>query len=69
MKLRTLLFWPHLAGGLVAGFVILLMSVTGVLLTYERQLIAWSDAQFRSVPPGAGAPRSASRERPAPSRR
>ena len=31
------------------------MSVTGVLLTYERQLIAWSDSDFRSTPPAAGA--------------
>jgi uncharacterized iron-regulated membrane protein len=57
VPLRTLIFWPHLAAGLVAGLVILLMSVTGVLLTYERQLIAWSDAQFRSSPPQAGAER------------
>jgi uncharacterized iron-regulated membrane protein len=27
------------------------MSVTGVLLTYERQLIAWSDSTYRSTPP------------------
>ncbi len=33
------------------------MSVTGVLLTYERQLIAWSDCHFRSVPPRPGAAR------------
>ena len=56
MKLRTLIFWPHLIAGVTAGVVIFVMSVTGVLLTYERQLIAWSDSQFRSVPP-AGASR------------
>ena len=49
MKLRTLIFWPHLVAGITAGVVILVMSVTGVLLTYERQLIAWSDSQYRST--------------------
>lgn len=54
MKLRTLIFWPHLIAGITAGVVIFIMSVTGVVLTYERQLIAWSDSQYRSVPePGA----------------
>ncbi len=40
MSLRKLLFWAHLAVGVVAGMVILLMSVTGVALTYQRQLLA-----------------------------
>jgi hypothetical protein len=40
MKLRTLIFWPHLIVGVSAGMAILLMCVTGALLTYERQLIA-----------------------------
>src|SRR5688500_3057044 len=57
MKLRTLLFWPHLIAGVVAGAVILVMSVTGVLLTYERQLIAWSNGDYRSQPPPADARR------------
>jgi uncharacterized iron-regulated membrane protein len=51
MTLRTLIFWPHLIAGVVVGAVILLMSVTGVILTYERQLIAWSDSGFSSNPP------------------
>jgi uncharacterized iron-regulated membrane protein len=51
MKLRTLLFWPHLIAGVVAGAVILVMSVTGVILTYERQLNEWSNSDYRSVPP------------------
>src|SRR5688500_9331886 len=51
MKLRSLIFWPHLVAGVLAGIVILLMSVTGVLLTYERQILAWADSQYRSVAP------------------
>jgi uncharacterized iron-regulated membrane protein len=54
MTLRSLIFWPHLVAGACAGLVILLMSVTGVLLTYERQMIAWSDRDFRSEPAQAG---------------
>jgi uncharacterized iron-regulated membrane protein len=57
MKVRTLIFWPHLMAGVLAGAVILLMSVTGVLLTYERQLIAWSDSHLRSTVPSDGASR------------
>jgi uncharacterized iron-regulated membrane protein len=55
MKLRTLILWPHLIAGVSAGTVILLMCVTGVVLTYERQMIAWADSHFRSVPPSPGA--------------
>ena len=36
---RKALFWIHLAAGAVAGLFILLMSVTGVLLTYEHQMV------------------------------
>ncbi len=55
MTIRRLIFWPHLIAGVLAGTVIVIMSVTGVLLTYERQLIAWSDSHLRSVPPAPGA--------------
>src|SRR5688572_883650 len=57
MKLRTFIFWPHLLAGVLAGAVILVMSVTGVILTYERQLIAWSNSHLRSNPPADGAAR------------
>ena len=57
MTLRTLIFWPHLIAGVVAGAVVLIMSVTGVILTYERQMNAWSDSEFRSSPPPDGATR------------
>ena len=58
MTLRTLIFWPHLVAGVIVGSIILLMSVTGVVLTYERQLIAWSDSAFRSNPTPGAAPLS-----------
>ena len=56
MNLRPLILWPHLIAGVLAGIVILLMSVTGVLLTYERQILAWADSQYRSVAPAPNAP-------------
>ena len=54
--MRSVLFWIHLAAGVVAGLVILLMSATGVLLTYEKQLLAWSDRTAPAALPAADAP-------------
>jgi uncharacterized iron-regulated membrane protein len=51
MKLRSFIFWPHLIAGVTAGLIIFPMCVTGVLLTYERQLIAWADSGFHSMKP------------------
>jgi uncharacterized iron-regulated membrane protein len=49
---RATLFWAHLVTGVVAGVVVLIMSATGVLLTYQRQMVAWS-AGAVTVPAGA----------------
>lgn len=55
---RKVLFWCHLTVGVIGGLVILMMSVTGVLLTYERQIIAWADTRnYQVVPPSTGAAR------------
>lgn len=55
-RLRPFVFWPHLVLGIVAGLVILVMSATGVVLTYQRQLIQWADRGYREAPaPGARA--------------
>jgi uncharacterized iron-regulated membrane protein len=53
--LRRVLFWSHLVLGVVAGLVILLMSVTGVLLGYERQMIVWLDGAPRVEAPAGRA--------------
>jgi uncharacterized iron-regulated membrane protein len=51
MNLRKILFWLHLSAGVFAGVVVFIMSVTGVLLTYEKQMLAWADLRhFRSAP-------------------
>jgi DNA-binding winged helix-turn-helix (wHTH) protein len=52
VKLRSLLFWLHLICGVVAGVVILIMSVTGVLLAYQRQITAWADTRGYHITPG-----------------
>ncbi len=49
---RTALFWTHLVIGVAAAGVILIMSITGVLLTYQRQMQYWADTSaFRAEPP------------------
>jgi uncharacterized iron-regulated membrane protein len=53
---RALLFWAHLAAGTVAGIVILIMSVTGVALTYEKQMLEWADRRAWTAPATADAP-------------
>jgi len=51
---RKVLFWLHLTCGVTTGLVVLMMSVTGVLLAYERQILAWADRAHDAEPaPGA----------------
>ena len=54
--IRKALFWLHLIAGSIAGLVILTMSLTGVLLTYERQILA-SLGRPGEIRPAAGAAR------------
>ncbi|HEX6163934.1 MAG TPA: PepSY-associated TM helix domain-containing protein [Vicinamibacterales bacterium] len=51
---RTVLFWAHLGAGAVAGVVILIMSVTGVALTYEKQMLEWADRRAWTAPSSTG---------------
>src|SRR5688572_26779912 len=54
--MRKAIFWIHLSVGVVAGLVILIMSVTGVLLMYQRQITNWADG-ISVQPPAASASR------------
>lgn len=57
-QLRKVVFWMHLVTAVSAAGVILLMSVTGVLLTYQRQITAWADNRgLDAGPPAPGAAR------------
>jgi uncharacterized iron-regulated membrane protein len=55
-RLRKIIFWCHLPVGAMAGVVILIMCVTGVLLAYEKQIMLWADTHaFKSAPPSGEA--------------
>jgi len=56
-KFRQVIFWSHLITGILAGIVVLIMSVTGVLLTYEKQTVAWADTRGFEVVEVPGASR------------
>ena len=47
--LRKTLFWLHLTAGTLAGIVILLMSATGVLLAFERQIVSFAERDLRAT--------------------
>ena len=53
-QFRSLLFWMHLALGVTAGAVILLMCVTGVALTFEKQVLEWADRRVAAMSSPAG---------------
>jgi uncharacterized iron-regulated membrane protein len=60
LPFRKAVFWVHLVVGVAAGIVILVMSATGMLLMYERQVTEWADQadwSHRSIPPSPGASR------------
>ena len=60
--IRTALFWIHLIAGVLAGIVILVMSVTGALLAFQPQILAFIDRDIRLVSREAGQPRLATSE-------
>lgn len=55
MSLRRAIFWVHLAVGVTASGVVLMLAVTGVILTYEAQLNRWALREYRSNPPAPDA--------------
>ncbi|WP_395748061.1 PepSY-associated TM helix domain-containing protein [Prosthecobacter sp.] len=47
---HRLIFWGHLVIGLVAGLVILSMAATGLIISYEAQLLDWANRDLRVIP-------------------
>jgi len=47
--IRKFLFWSHLVVGISTGIIVFIMSATGVLLTYEKQIIEWDEARHSVV--------------------
>lgn len=56
MKAKRILFWSHLVSGVSVGLVVFILSLTGVLLTYERQIIDLAERSFYVDPTFAGSP-------------
>src|SRR5688572_8207314 len=57
MKLRPVIFWLHLTAGLTAGLVIGMMSFTGAMLAFEKEIIAWAERDARKIAVPANAQR------------
>ncbi|MFY1824551.1 PepSY-associated TM helix domain-containing protein [Myxococcus fulvus] len=58
LPFRKTLFWIHLVVGVVVGLVVAIMSVTGVAIAFEHQVLDWADSEARAVAaPGPQAPR------------
>lgn len=51
MSIRKAFFWLHLIIGCIAALFIFLMSATGALLTYERQIIQYAEQSDYPVAP------------------
>jgi len=47
--IRRILFWTHFCLGVSAGIAIFIMSITGVLLAFERQILQYADRDLRTV--------------------
>jgi uncharacterized iron-regulated membrane protein len=59
-RFRSILFWTHLASGLIAGISIAIMCFTGAALAFEGEISAWAERDARRItPPAADAPRLA----------
>lgn len=58
--MRKAFFWAHLVAGVIAGICILVMCFTGVVLAFEKQIVAWSerDARVAALPPDPSQRRS-----------
>lgn len=56
--IRKTIFWIHLTSGVITGIVILFMSVTGVLLTFQSQIVDYANRDYTTIhPPHSGAER------------
>jgi uncharacterized iron-regulated membrane protein len=49
MKFRKAIFWLHLICGIITASIVLIMSITGVALTYEKQMTSWADQRLYRI--------------------
>ncbi|MAP95144.1 MAG: hypothetical protein CMK07_09355 [Ponticaulis sp.] len=59
MSFRRILFWSHLAAGLVVGVFVLIMSVTGIALMYENSIVLAVNDSVKVEAPENTAPMTA----------
>ena len=52
-QFRKIIFWLHLASGVLAGIFIFIMCVTGALLSFESNILEFSESEMRVVNPPA----------------
>jgi uncharacterized iron-regulated membrane protein len=50
-QFRKIIFWIHLACGVVAGIFIFLMCVTGALLSFQANILKYAESEMRFVTP------------------
>ncbi|MCP3162207.1 PepSY-associated TM helix domain-containing protein [Myxococcus qinghaiensis] len=62
LPFRKTLFWIHLVVGVVVGIVVAIMSVTGVAIAFESQVLEWAESDARTVPAPAAEARRLSIE-------
>src|SRR4029450_6567308 len=60
--MRRVLFWMHLTAGSVAGVVVFVMSVTGVVIAFQPQVLRFVERAPRTVEPPAPAVHRPGRE-------
>lgn len=51
MRLRRAVFWIHLAAGVMSGAVVAIMSLTGVAIAFEEEILAWCDRDAGRIGP------------------
>ena len=61
-QFRKIIFWIHLACGVVAGIFIFLMCVTGALLSFQANILKFAESEMRVVTPPENAQRLSARE-------
>jgi uncharacterized iron-regulated membrane protein len=54
MKLRKVIFWLHLICAVVTAIVVFIMSITGVALTYQKQMTSCADQRLHRIQAPAG---------------
>jgi len=57
MTLRRTIFWIHLGAGLTAGLIVAIMSITGITIAFEREILQWVDRDVRFVDVPENSPR------------